>query len=57
MLFPVLALIFLMGFIIYSIGEQKRPTKIRNSRLKEAKKDNVTFLPIILEKEQELTQK
>ncbi len=57
MLFPVLALIFLMGIIIYNIGEQNRHTQIKNSRPKVTKEDKVTFLPVILGKEQEITQK
>ncbi len=57
MLFPVLALIFLMGIIIYTIGEPKKPAKIKNNRPKVTKEDNSTLLPIILEKEQEITQK
>jgi Tfp pilus assembly protein PilO len=56
-LLPVLIFIFLMGWSMYWIGGQKRPEKrAKKTRLKEpSKKDNVTFMPIILEEKPEIT--
>jgi hypothetical protein len=44
-----------MGFCIYAMGDQKTPRKIINYQHKKVKENTVTFLPAILEEEQELT--
>jgi len=56
-LLPVLIFIFFMGWSMYWIGGQKRPDKgAKKTKLKEpSKKDNVTFMPIILEEKPEIT--
>ena len=56
-LLPVLIFIFLMGWSMYWVGSQKRPLKrAKKTKLKEpSKKDNVTFMPIILEEKPEIT--
>ena len=51
MLLPVIVFIFLMGWYMYWIGDQKRPDKIQRKPLK---KDNVTFMPIVREETQEI---
>ena len=56
-LVPVLIFIFLMGWSMYWIGDQKRPKKRTDKTKRETppKKDNVTFMPIILEEKPEIT--
>ena len=51
MLLPALIFIFIMGWCLYWIGDQKKPDKIKR---KSAKKDNVTFMPIVQEETQEI---
>ena len=51
MLLPVILFIFLMGWCMYWIGDQKRPDKIKR---KPVKKDNVTIMPILYEEPQEI---
>jgi hypothetical protein len=56
-LLPMLIFIFLMGWSMYWIGDQKRPKK-RTKKTKRGtppKEDNVTFMPIILEEKPEIT--
>jgi hypothetical protein len=54
MLLPVIVFIFLMGWYMYWIGDQKRPDKIQRKPLK---KDNVTIMPIVYEETQEIINK
>jgi len=51
MLLPTILFIFLIGWCMYFIGDQKRPDKIQR---KPPKKDNVTIMPIIYEETQEI---
>ena len=51
MLLPAILSIFLIGWSMYSIGNQKRPDKIQRKPLK---KDNVTIMPIVYEETQEI---
>jgi hypothetical protein len=56
-LLPGLIFIFLMGWSMYWIGDQKRPEK-RTEKTKHKvppKKDNVTLMPIPLEERPEIT--
>jgi hypothetical protein len=55
-LLPVLIFIFLMGWSMYWIGDQKRPEKRTEKTKRKAppKKDNVTFMPIPLEEKPEI---
>ena len=55
-LLPVLIFIFLMGWGMYWVGDQKRPEKgtEKTKRKTPPKKDNVTFMPIILEEKPEM---
>ena len=57
LLLPVVIFIFLLGWSMYWIGDQKRPKKRteKTKREKPPKKDNVTFMPIILEEKPEMT--
>jgi hypothetical protein len=57
MLLPVIIFIFLMGWSMYWIGDQKRPAKRQRKPLKKEKdnvKDNVTIMPIVYEEPQEI---
>jgi hypothetical protein len=51
-LLPALVVIFLVGWCMYFIGDEKRTNKIQH---KPPKKDNVTIMPIIYEETQEIT--
>jgi hypothetical protein len=51
MLLPAILFVFLMGWCMYLIGDQKRPDKIKR---KPVKKDNVTIMPILYEETQEI---
>ena len=51
MLLPAILFVFLMGWCMYWIGDQKRPDKIKR---KPVKKDNVTIMPIVYEETQEI---
>ena len=51
MLLPAILFVFLMGWCMYLIGDQKRPDKIKR---KPVKKDNVTIMPIVYEETQEI---
>ena len=51
MLFPVLIFVFIIGWCMYWMGDQKRTGK---TQLEPPKKDNVTIMPIILEETQEI---
>ena len=51
MLLPVIIFIFLMGWSMYWIGDQKRQDKIKRKPLK---KDNITIMPIVYEETQEI---
>ena len=55
MFLPALIFIFLMGWCMYCIGDQKRPDKIQRKPLKKDNvRDNVTIMPIIYEETQEI---
>ena len=54
MLLPALIFIFLMGWCMYCIGDQKRPDKIQRKPIKKESGDNVTIMPIIYEETQEI---
>jgi len=51
-LVPVLIFIFLMGWSMYWIGDQKRTKRVNR---KAPKKENVTFLPAVHEEAQQMT--
>jgi hypothetical protein len=51
MLLPALIFIFVMGWCMYWIGDQKRSDKIQH---KPPKKDNVSIMPIVFEEPQEI---
>ena len=51
MLFPLLTLMFIIGWCMYWIGNQKRMSKTRR---KPPEEDNVTVMPMILEETQEI---
>ena len=51
MLLPVLIIIFVMGWCMYCMGDQKRRDKIQ---CKPPKKDNVSLMPIVFEENQEI---
>jgi hypothetical protein len=51
LLLPALMFIFIMGWCLCWIGDQKRTD---TTQRKTPKKDNVSFLPIVLEEEQEI---
>ena len=56
-LLPALVFIFIIGWCMYCIGDQKRPTKRQDKPLKKEKdnvKDNVTIMPIVYEETQEI---
>jgi hypothetical protein len=50
MLLPALIVIFIIGWFMYWMGDQKRSDKIQH---KPPKKDNVTIMPIAFEEPQE----
>jgi hypothetical protein len=50
LLFPALFFIFILGYGMYWIGSKKKPN-VKHE--KTPKKDNVTFMPIILEEKQQ----
>jgi len=51
MLLPVLIFIFIMGWCLSSLGDKKKPIKTKR---KPARKDYVTFMPIVYEEKQEI---
>jgi hypothetical protein len=51
-LLPALVLMFLVGWCLYCLGDEKRPNKIQP---KPPEKDNVTIMPMIYEEKQEIT--
>jgi flagellar basal body-associated protein FliL len=51
MLLPLLIFVFIVGWCMYWVGDQKRTGKTQR---KPSKKDNVTIMPIILEETQEI---
>jgi flagellar basal body-associated protein FliL len=51
MLLPLLIFVFVIGWCMYWIGNQKRTVKTQR---KPPEKDNVTVMPIILEETQEI---
>jgi preprotein translocase subunit YajC len=58
MLLPMLIVIFIIGWFIYWMGDEKRSDKIQHKLPKQheqPEKDNVTILPIIFEEPQEIT--
>ncbi len=50
MLLPALIVIFIIGWFMYWMGDQKRSDKIQR---KQPKKDYVTIMPIVFEEPQE----
>jgi len=50
MLLPMLIVIFIIGWFMYWMGDQKRSDKIQH---KPPKKDYVTIIPIVFEEPQE----
>jgi heme/copper-type cytochrome/quinol oxidase subunit 2 len=50
MLLPMLIVIFIIGWFMYCMGDQKRSDKIQH---KPPKKDYVTIMPIVFEEPQE----
>ncbi len=55
MLLPALIFIFLIGWCMYCISDQKRPAKKQRKPLKKDNiRDNVTLLPIVYEETQEI---
>jgi len=55
MLLPALLCIFLMGWLMYCIGDQKRPIKKPPKPLKkDTIIDNVTIMPIVYEETPEI---
>jgi len=58
MLLPMLIVIFIIGWFMYWMGDEKRSTKTQHKPPKQheqPEKDNVTILPIIFEEPQEIT--
>ena len=55
-LLPGLIFVFLMGWSMYWIGSQKRPEKRKEKTNHKAppKRDNVAFMPVILEETPEI---
>jgi flagellar basal body-associated protein FliL len=53
MLLPALVVIFIIGWCMYCVGDQKRPTKRQDKPLKK-EKDYVTIMPIVYEETQEI---
>jgi flagellar basal body-associated protein FliL len=51
MLLPALIFIFIMGWCMYWMGDQKRSDKIQH---KPPEKDNVSIKPIVFEEPQEI---
>jgi hypothetical protein len=54
MLLPALILIGVMGWFMYSIDNNRKPTRRKPTHRRPAEKDNVTLLPIIFEEQQEI---
>ena len=54
LLFPVLAIIFIIGFCMYYIGDREKPKTKTAS--KQSNKDDISILPIILEEQEEKIQ-
>jgi flagellar basal body-associated protein FliL len=50
-LLPLLIFVFIIGWCMYWVGDQKRTSKTQR---KPSKKDDVTIMPIILEETQEI---
>lgn len=57
MLLPMLIVIFIIGWFMYWMGDEKRTDKIQHKPPKQQKqpeKDNVTIMPIVFEEPQEI---
>ena len=53
-LLPALAFMFLIGWLMYCVGDDKRKDRIQR---KPVKKENVTLMPIIYEETPEIISK
>ena len=56
MLLPAMLFIFLMGWCMYCIGDQKKPDKIKRKPRKK-NEDGVTIMPMIYEETPEIINK
>jgi hypothetical protein len=54
LLFPLLAIIFLMGWTLYMLGEEQAKQSNKKRTIAPPKKDNVHFLPNISSDEKEV---